>query len=220
MPTPIPDRDARRAIANRYGSRWQRLYARVKLATDPLYAAAAQAIDAATPLPLMDVGCGMGLLGQYLQACGLLHGYCGIDHDERKIEAGRKAAEGIGNALLFQHADVANLPDVRGHVAVLDVLHYLSKARQITLLGQLSDHVAPGGILVLRNVLRERNWRFHATVFEEKLLHASGWMRVAPSYYPTIKDVCIPLENAGLEVTISPLWGHTPYNSYLVVARR
>lgn len=215
----LPDRAARRAIAARFGRRGRRYYAGSKLAGDPVYAAAAQTLAEAMPLPLLDVGCGLGLLGHYLHACSLLHGYLGIDHDERKIDAGQAAAAALGDALQFRHADVAGLPDVRGHVALLDVLHYLPAARQPVLLAALAGRLAPGGRLVIRNVLRERHWRFRATVVEEHLLSLSGWMRVGAKHYPSAGEIRAPLEAAGLQVTIAPLWGRTPFNSYLVTAR-
>jgi 2-polyprenyl-3-methyl-5-hydroxy-6-metoxy-1,4-benzoquinol methylase len=215
----LPDRAARRAIAARFGSRNRRYYVGSKLAGDPVYAAAAQVLAGAEPLPLLDVGCGLGLLGHYLHACDLLHGYVGIDHDERKVEAGRAAAAVLGGALQLRCADVAALPDVRGHVALLDVLHYLPASRQPGLLAALADRLAPGGRLVIRNVLRERHWRLHATVVEEYFLSVSGWMRVGATHYPSAEEIRTPLEAAGLDVTITPLWGRTPFNSYLVTAR-
>jgi 2-polyprenyl-3-methyl-5-hydroxy-6-metoxy-1,4-benzoquinol methylase len=215
----LPDRAARRAIAARFGSRNRRYYVGSKLAGDPVYAAAAHTLAEAAPLPLLDVGCGLGLLGHYLHACGLLHGYLGIDHDERKIEAGRAAAAALGDTLQLRHADVAGLPDVRGHVALLDVLHYLPAARQPELLAARAARLAPGGWLVMRNVLRERHWRFHATVIEEQFLSLSGWMRVGATHYPSAEEIRAPLQAAGLDVAIAPLWGRTPFNSYLVTAR-
>lgn len=213
------DRQARRTIAARYPLLAQRNYARGKLATDPLYAGTARVLAPLKPMILLDVGCGMGLLGQYLHACGLLHGYHGIDHDERKIAAGRHAAATMSGVFQLQHTSTDDLPDIHGHVALLDVLHYLPEKQQHLLLSHLATHVAPGGVLVLRNVLRDSNWRFRATVAEEKVLHGVGWMRVAPTHYPSAEEIRAPLEAAGLDVTFSRLWGHTPFNSYLLVAR-
>ncbi len=212
--------DTRRAITRRFARHGERRYVSGKLAGDPLYAAAARILREAPPMPLLDVGCGMGLLGHYLHACDALHGYIGIDHDERKILAGRHAARELGDSLRLERADVADLPDFRGHVALLDVLHYLPRSRQPSLLAALAQHVAPGGRLVIRNVLRDRHWRFHATVLEEQLLYFSGWMRVRPTHYPSAEEVLAPLQRAGLQVELSPLWGWTPFNSYLVVAHR
>lgn len=214
------DRQTRQTIAARFPLLAQRNYVRGKLATDPLYAGTARALAPLEPMVLLDVGCGMGLLGQYLHACGLLHGYQGIDHDERKIAAGLHAAATMGGTFRLQHTRADDLPDIHGHVALLDVLHYLPEKQQPLLLSRIAMHVAPGGVLILRNVLRESNWRFRATVVEEKLLHGVGWMRVAPTHYPSAEEIRGPLEAAGLNVTFSPLWGHTPFNSYLLVARR
>lgn len=214
------DRRARHRISSRFATRSQRCYVASKLIGDPLYAAAARIFATAAPQPLLDVGCGMGLLGHYLHACGVLHGYIGIDHDERKIAAGRHAADSLGDALQLRRADVAELADFRGHIALLDVLHYLPAARQAPLLALLSGHLAPGARLVIRNVLRERHWRFHATVAEERLLHASGWMRRLPTHYPSAEEILAPLREAGLALHVAPLWGRTPFNSYLIVATR
>lgn len=216
----LPDRRGQRVIAARYLQRGERTYARGKLATDPLYAGVARMLAGAPRLPLLDVGCGLGLLGHYLHACRLLHGYLGIDHDERKIAVARAAALTLDDALQLRCADVAELPDFRGHVALLDVLHYLPRARQPALLDRLATHLAPGGRLVIRNVLRARHWRFHATVLEERILHLTGWMRVGATWYPSADEIRAPLQAAGLTVSIAPLWGHTPFNSYLIVAQR
>jgi 2-polyprenyl-3-methyl-5-hydroxy-6-metoxy-1,4-benzoquinol methylase len=214
------ERSIRHAIAGRYDSRGRRGYARGKLAGDPVYAAIADVLAGAAPLPLLDIGCGMGLLGQYLHARGLLHGYLGIDHDERKIAAARLAAAALGDAMRWRCGDAAELPDFRGHVALLDVLHYLPAVRQAALLALAARHLGQGGRLVIRNVLRESNWRYHATRLEECLLHATGWMRVGAQHYPSAAEIRAALEGAGLAVRIAPLRGRTPFNSYLIVARR
>ncbi len=109
---------------------------------------------------------------------------------------------------------------MRGHVAILDVLHYLSANDQQTLLQEAIRHLAPQGRLIIRNVLREANWRFHATRVEEFFLHASGWIRGGPQHYPSVDELRAPLERGGLEVSIESLRGHTPFNSFLIVAQR
>ncbi len=217
---PLLDRTARRAIAHRYAGRFDRGYAQGKLAGDPVYAAVARMLAAAPPLPLLDIGCGMGLLGQYLHACGLLHGYLGIDFDARRIDAGRAAASALSPPLQLQCGDAAELPAFRGHVALLDMLHYLPAPRQAALLREAAARLAPGGLLLIRNVLREANWRFHATRAEEWFLRVSGQMRVGAQHYPDADEIRAPLAALGLAVAIRPLYGRTPFNSYLAVARQ
>jgi SAM-dependent methyltransferase len=211
--------DHRGSIAGRFSRRSQRLYVALKTATDPVYAATAAAI-ADVPLPLLDIGCGLGLLGHYLQAKGHRQPYLGVDHDARKIAAGQRAARcaGLDTAMTLRHADATELPAMRGHVALLDVLHYLPAERQQALLQVAIDHLAPQGRLVIRNVLREPNWRFHATRLEEFFLRISGWIPGGAQHYPSADELRLPLERAGLQVRIEMRRGHTPFNSYLLVA--
>ncbi len=214
------NRLARQRIANLYDSRLQRCYVRSKLASDPVYAATI-AVIAGSALPLLDIGCGIGLLGQYLHAHGHALPYLGVDHDPRKIAAGQRAVQraGLAKTMSLLRADVAELPPTCGHVALLDVLHYLPAGRQRDLLQAATRHLATGGRLVIRNVLREDNWRFHATRIEEFFLSSSGWIPGGAQHYPSVDEVCAPLGDAGLDVRIEPLRGHTPFNSYLIVAQ-
>jgi 2-polyprenyl-3-methyl-5-hydroxy-6-metoxy-1,4-benzoquinol methylase len=207
-------------IVSLYDNHLQRCYIRSKLASDPVYAATT-ALIAGSPLPLLDIGCGIGLLGQYLHAQGHRQPYLGLDHDPRKIAAGRIAGRraGLDAVMSLRHADVDELPPMQGHVALLDVLHYLPAERQPALLQAAIRHLAPQGCLIIRNVLREPNWRFHATRIEEFFLRVSGWIPGGAQHYPTADELRAPLENAGLDVRIEPLRGYTPFNSYLIVAR-
>ena len=215
-------RHARRAaIARRFDTRSQRAYVAFKLLMDPVYAAAAAELDNST-LPLIDIGCGMSLLAHYLHDRRQLPRYLGFDHDQRKIDAGRAAATrgGLPETLELHCRSAATIREERGNVTLLDVLHYLPRAEQAKVLTVAAGRVAPGGQLIMRNVVREPNWRFHATVVEEHVLHSTGWMRVGAQHYPTEGEIRAPLEAAGLSVSMRPLRGRTPFNSFLITARR
>jgi cyclopropane fatty-acyl-phospholipid synthase-like methyltransferase len=214
------DRHTRTRIAALYDGHIQRGYVRGKLAGDPVYAATA-ALVAGSTLPLLDIGCGIGLLGHYLHAQAHLQPYLGLDHDPRKIAAGQRAVQraGLEATMRLRCADAAELPPLSGHVALLDVLHYLPAARQPALLQVAAGHLAPNGCLIIRNVLREDHWRFHVTRIEEFFLRTSGWIPGGAQHYPSAAELRAPLEDAGLDVRIEPLRGRTPFNSYLIVAR-
>lgn len=218
---PSLDRTTRNMIASHYAQRGHRVHARWKLANDPAYAATADLI-ADGELPLLDIGCGIGLLGHYLHAVGMKTSYLGVDHDAHKINAAQTAAQhgALGDSLQWRCDDAAVLPPSHGHVILLDVLHYLTAAAQFALLQTAVTHLAPNGLLVIRNVLSEPNWRFHATRVEEFFLRISGWIPGGAQHYPTLDELRAPLIAAGLDVRVSPLRGRTPYNSYLIVAQR
>ena len=207
-----------RAIASRFVSFGHRAYIRIKLRFDHIYRATDH-ILAGSELPLLDVGCGIGLLGHYLLSSRRCLAYTGIDCDLPKLNASVAAASNLSGFNVIA-GDATELPEFSGNVALLDVLHYLSHADQERVLRQCAARVAVDGVMVIRTVLREAHWRFYATVCEEVLLHVSGWMPRGARDYPSLADIVQPLEAAGLTAIVRPLWGATPYNSYLMVASR
>lgn len=214
-----PDHRTRSLIASRFARRGDRCYVHGKLASDPVYAATEQAIRGRR-LPMLDIGCGLGLLGHYLHECDALDGYLGVDLDGRKIVDGRAAAEraGLGEDIHLREADATVVQPLRGHVALLDVLHYLPRERQPELLAYAVDHLADDGVLVLRTVLSDGSWRFRATVWEERFIKAVGWIPGGAQHFPREAEIRDVLEPRGIAVAFRPLFGRTPYNSWLMIA--
>lgn len=212
------DAMARRRIAERFATRTLRGYADGKLARDPAYPHAV-ALLRESARPLLDIGCGIALLGAYLRESGISASYFGMDLDERKIAAAREAVAAHYHDVRVEQADARMLSNFTGDVVMLDVLHYLDRNEQRTLLTAAAACVAPGGLLLIRNVLRDTSWRFRVTAWEECVLHAIGWQPPA-QHFPTRIEVEQPLCEAGLQTEVRPLWGRTPFNSWLVLGRR
>ena len=208
-----------RRIAARFRRPWHRDYARYKLRFDPAYTAVATLI-AGSDKDVLDIGCGLGLLGFYLRELGFRERYVGIDFDAPKITEARRIAGACDANLIFADGDANALPAFCGNVVVLDVLHYLPAAEQQRLLREAAARVGPGALLIIRNVLRARGWRFHATRFEEHFIYAIGWMRSPARHFPERNEIEAPLLSAGLCVEVRPLWGNTPFNSFMIIARR
>lgn len=79
--------------------------------------------------------------------------------------------------------------------------------------------VAPGAYCLVRDTLRDESWRFRVTQGEEMLLRVSAWMRSGAVHYPEVDDVMAPFRARGFECAVHPLWGGTPFNSYLFTFR-
>ncbi len=205
-----------RGIATNYHGTL-RGYARLKLRCDPIYSAAAKLLVDAD-VPVLDVGCGIGLLGWYLHSRGFNRRYLGIDCDAAKIERARRGADEHAATLTFETRDALVLPTFSGSVVILDVLHYLDQAHQRALLRSAARRIARDGVLVVRTALQEPTWRYRATMLEERLLHGCGCMRMPARHFPRRSEIESALDELGLQVTIKPLWGHTPFASFLVVA--
>ncbi|HEY4555194.1 MAG TPA: class I SAM-dependent methyltransferase, partial [Lysobacter sp.] len=105
------------------GNRWDYYYTRTKLGTDPLYPGVCEALRGCDA-PLLDMGCGLGLLAHTLRAAGIDVPYTGVDSDAGKIERGRRvAARAQLRGVAFETVDLARtIPAHRGSVAILDVL--------------------------------------------------------------------------------------------------
>ncbi len=206
-----------KALAGLFPDRWDRHYVAAKLRTDPLYTAIAENLRG-SQLPLLDLGCGLGLLAFFLRSTGIPVPIHGLDYDARKIRIARRVATISGCANLeFSHHDArSGLPDHRGNVSILDILQFFTPAEQETLLTLAASRVAPGGKLIVRSGLRDESWRFKVTVAGDLLAKASFWMKAAPTHYPAAGDFQRILAPFG-RVEISPLWGGTPFNNHLIV---
>ncbi|MES2475057.1 MAG: methyltransferase domain-containing protein [Verrucomicrobiota bacterium] len=210
----------RKRIAALFPGRFDRNYVASKLQTDPLYAALAREIQD-SPLPLLDLGCGLGLVAFYLRLSGVTVAITGIDYDRRKIATAERAAATFGNeGLSFAFHDLqSGIPAHEGNLCVLDILQYFTPAEQQTLLESAASRVAPGGKLIIRSGLRDRSVRFKITVLGDLLAKATFWMKGAPKHYPTAEDFQRLLSPHG-EVRITSLWGGTPFNNHLIVLKK
>jgi trans-aconitate methyltransferase len=191
-----------------------------KIATDPAYRAVLEHC-AGSPRPIVDIGCGFGLLAHYLREHGSTAPIHGFDFDARKIAAARAAAQRGGlNDVTFGVGDVADIPPGEANLVLLDVLHYLAVDAQHALLRTLADRARAGGTVVIRSALRETTWRYLLTLAQEHWTRWSGWIKSpAPIRFPSAAEIVAPFEAAGCRCEMRPLWGRTPFNSYLIVVR-
>lgn len=209
--------DLPRKLAKPFPGIWDRSYVSSKVKTDPLYGAVYDELNG-SDLPLLDLGCGLGLLAFYLRERGLGFSIRGLDYDPRKIESANRV---IG---LLSHREISfathdareGLPEHAGNVTILDILQFFTPSEQETLLSLAASRLAPGGKLVIRSCLRDESWRFKVTVVGDLLAKASFWMKAAPTHYPTSEDFVRILSPHG-KVRIVPLWGGTPFNNHLIV---
>jgi len=225
------DRKQLDSIARRFlPSRWHYHYVRSKLGSDPLYPGATAALGGLAQ-PLLDLGCGIGLLAHYLRVAGHDGGYLGVDNDAAKIARAQAVAQHAGmQNVEFRCVDLAaalqagpsaeRLFDHRGSVAILDVLQFLPPAAQDPLLRLAAACVAPGGRLLIRTGLAGTGWRARVTRAVDTLSRVLRWMNTGPKAYPEREALASLLAGAGLQVRFSPLWGGTPFNNWLVVAER
>ncbi len=205
-------------IAALYQDRFLRGYVRGKVRGDPVYAAAFHLLNAA-PMPVLDIGCGLGLFEFYLRERGYEPALTGVDFDARKIGRARHAAGQQYTGLTFTTEDALAGPAHGGHVVLLDMLHYIDADRQARLLARVAAQVAPGGYCLIRDTLRDGSWRFRVTAFGEWVASLATWQKSPAVHYPTVPETCAPFSARGFSCEVKPLWGKTFFNSYLFTFR-
>lgn len=225
-------REHARAIAaafapgNASGNRWDYYYSRSKLGSDPLYPGVCAALRGSTA-PLLDLGCGLGLLAHALRNDGIDLPYRGVDNDRGKIQRAGAAARRHELAdVRFDWADLA-APDFalasldhRGSVAILDVLQFLPPHAQDRTVDAAIAMLAPGARLVIRTGLEDGSGRSRITRAVDVFSRMLGWMNAGPSRYPAADALRARFDQAGLASEFIPLYGNTPFNNWRVVATR
>lgn len=201
--------------------RYHYYYARSKLATDPLFPGVVAALRGCNA-PLLDLGCGIGLLAHALRAEGQVMVYSGVDFDAGKIVvANTSAARANLHDATFATCDLLReRPTHRGSVAILDVLQYLPEDAQQRVLDNAIAMLTPGARLVIRSGLGDNSALSRTTKIVDRLANAIGWMRSAPLHYPTRDWFEQRLACAGLAADLRQLRGRTPFNNWLIVATR
>jgi SAM-dependent methyltransferase len=197
-------------IAARYPSRFLRIYARSKIRLDPVYAAVFERVRDRDE-PLLDVGCGIGLLAVYLRTRGFCAPIRGVDHDERKIGIARS----VMPEATFGVADARTAIDGSGTIVLLDLLHYFRAEEQARILESAAKSATT---VIIRDAIRDGSWRYRFTYLQETFSRVVRWLRAERLHFPAREDVMRPF--AGFDAEVVPLYGRTPFNNYLFVFKR
>lgn len=212
-------REALKRISARCVTRWDRFYVPSKLSTDPVYRAVHEELEGSS-LPVLDVGCGIGLLTHFLREHGHHVPMIGFDFDDRKIASAVKMAAGFDDVSYSVGDARYDLPEHAGHVVILDILQYFNSAEQNVLLRATAQRLAPEGKLIIRSGLNDDSWRYRMTMLGDELARVTNWMKSDAVEYPSAGQFQTVLGECGLGVHIRPLWGGTPFNNHLIVASR
>lgn len=173
---------------------------------------------------VLEVGCGHGLFAAYLALQSPDRVVAGIDIDERKIAAARRAASRAGEAarLAFELAAPGQLPNgPYDAIAVVDVLYLLGRDDQEELVTALAARLAPGGVLAIKEMDVAPRWKVLWNRFQEQL--AVKVLRITAGREITFVPPAVLagwLADAGLRTELQPLHKGTVHPHHLVVGKR
>jgi 2-polyprenyl-3-methyl-5-hydroxy-6-metoxy-1,4-benzoquinol methylase len=207
-------------VAALFSQLWLRRYVRSKLRRDPIYPTAYELFRGSDE-PILDTGCGLGLLAFYLRERGCRQPILGLDVDARKTERGNRIAAARYRDVDLRSQDVQGpIPAFSGNIALFDVLHYLPLAEQTSLLSRLARCVSPGGLLVIRDCPRDNGPRFWVTCVAEKFAQAVSWNLNTSLHFPSRERIAEAFSENEFERESRPLWGTLPFNNHLFIFRR
>lgn len=207
-------------VATQFRSRWLRHYVSGKLRRDRIFPAAYELLRRSDE-PILDIGCGVGLLAFYLRERACRQPVLGLDVDARKVRYGaRIAASHYRDVDLHFHDVQKALPKFYGNVALFDVLHYLAPEKQAALLDRLTDCVGPGGMLIIRDCPRETRPRYWITWLAEKFAQAISWNLAAALHFPSRASINASFDASDFARESRPLWGASPFNNHIFIFRR
>lgn len=160
---------------------------------------------------IVDVGCGHGLFAQLLCRLAPSRQVIGFDLDRHKIRLAEQLAarpRGLPN-LEFRVEDAAQaqVPPAQA-VTILDVLYLVPYAAQEKLLADCVAKLAPGGVLVLKEIAERPRWKFWANWLEESLMvrvlrltagHGGFYFRTRAQWQALLAGLGLQVETIALD---------------------
>jgi ubiquinone/menaquinone biosynthesis C-methylase UbiE len=107
---------------------------------------------------ILDVGCGFGLFAAYFGQTHPRRSIVGVDPNARRIAMAKNVVKDLGPERFdFRVGDVRSTPLAEPFAAayILDVMHHIPEEDQRPVLARLRGVLAPGGVLVMKDITTE-----------------------------------------------------------------
>lgn len=171
---------------------------------------------------VLDVGCGHGLLSLSLAMSSSGRQIRGVDIDADKLRCAEVAAAHAKVAnVAFKEVDAEWVPDGSWDAIVIaDVLYLMGAAAGRALLGRLAGVLAPGGVLLVKEIDVRPRWKYQLARLQE--LVATKVARITEGekvdFLPPTA-IAAALSHAGLGVEHVPLHRGRLHPHHLVIGR-
>lgn len=148
--------------------------------------------------PVLEVGCGHGLFSCYLAIAGRAREVVGLDVDVEKIGVAEAAAAQLrpdeaSVRFAVSEGPVPRIASGWRSIVIADVLYLLGTQGREALLDDCVDALAPGGLLVIKEIDRVPAWKARLATVQE--LVATRVVRITEGEHVAFAD---PREIAAL----------------------
>lgn len=120
---------------------------------------------------IIDVGCGYGLLANYLALKHNERNVYGYDLNQRRIKIANKSIKNRGN-IHFEAKDVKMLKlNSCDAIVMSDFLHHIPYKEQKNLARQAHNKLKKGGILMIQDIGRKPLWKYYIAIFIDNVVN-------------------------------------------------
>ena len=162
---------------------------------------------------ILDLGCGYGIMSNYLALQSPERKLLGAELSDRKVKYAKKGVPNV--EILNEDITKLKLPpcDV---IMFLDVLHHLrSFKEQEELLKYCIGLLGPKGMLLVKEIDKKPLWKFFITACVDNSLYPGDKF-----YFREETDMMNMLKGLGLDVTFHPIHEGKPLSHVVYVARK
>jgi 2-polyprenyl-3-methyl-5-hydroxy-6-metoxy-1,4-benzoquinol methylase len=168
---------------------------------------------------ILDVGCGFGLFAAYFGQTQPRRRIVGVDPSVRRIALATEVARSLGlrdHAFVVGDVRTAPLQGPFDAVYVLDVMHHLPRNDQEQVLERLRSLLAPGGMLLIKDITTEPRFGLFFTEALDRLM--VGWNE--PLAYRHHREWSEMLTALGFKVRMVRVPDILPYPHVVIAARK
>ena len=210
-PSLVPLREARRRLLRLYAGRgWTSVFCRLRY-----WHANVPGTEAHVPTEgtIVDLGCGHGVLANFMALRAPRRQVAGFDLSEHRIATARSI--GLPNAEFHCQNLFDTEPTPAQAIVVADVLHHLlSYEEGDDLLARCCDRLAPDGVLIVKEIATRPRWKFLCTQPVDFTFYKG---RV---FFRSAEQFASLFERLGLEATFVPLHAWRPLSHVMYVCRK
>lgn len=120
---------------------------------------------------ILDFGCGYGILANLMALRGRDRWVVGMDSNRRRVRIAEHSIKNRKN-IEFRHGNISRLNEEQFNAVVMtDVLHHLNDKSAGVLLEKISACLIADGLLVILDIDRVPQWKFHLTHMIDRILN-------------------------------------------------
>lgn len=164
---------------------------------------------------IVDIGCGRGLLANYLALESSSRQVAGIDKQVKRIEAAQASVKGREN-IRFYLMDALELQQREFDVIVVsDMLHHLTYPQQAKLLEHCYRILPKEGVLLMEDVTPDPKWKWLAHFIIDRTLNCGR-----RQYFRELVEWKSFLEKLGFKLEHYPAHRGIPLPDFLLKCRK